>query len=181
MAAEWVSGLFALAGSGLTGVLALGSEQSRRKQARLEIESARQQQIGDLRRETYARFLNAATDFIAAWWHLLDVIDRGVVGDDLHDLLRGKVVQCWAQVEQATSVVQIVGPDSVSQQARPTKKLLIELDDVSDRLYTALIRRDEIDSPSRGEREDIRDQRQLCHDALAEFATLTRETLGYVE
>jgi hypothetical protein len=176
MASDWVTAAFTLAGSGLTGTLALAGARAQRWQTRTQLAAENRQRIEDVRKEGYVRFLAAGSAFATAWWHLLEQPTRGTKDDDPRGPLYDQVMHGWTELEQATSVVLVIGPSQASKSAYSTKIALMDLDKLSTALYMKLV--GNADEPDLAVlREDLQNQRERCAFALAEFAAAAQEVL----
>ncbi|WP_199882061.1 hypothetical protein [Streptomyces sp. CB03911] len=170
MSSDWVTAAFTLAGSGLTGALALAGTRAQRWQTRVQMRAADKHRVDDMRKDCYVRFLNAAAAFQTTWWHRLDQPDKEETRDQL--------VVCWTHLEQETAAVQITGPLSVSRKAMSVAQALMKLDDLSDACLREMIRSPEAREPLRQLRGEVKAQRRLSGAALEEFAVAAQAALG---
>ncbi|WP_395292225.1 hypothetical protein ACF9IK_00390 [Kitasatospora hibisci] len=168
MSSEWVTAAFTLAGSGLTGVLALAGTRAQRWQTRVQMAAAGKQRVDDMRKDCYVRFLNAAAVFQTTWWHRLDQPNREETRDQL--------VVCWTNLEQETAAVQIIGPLDVSRKATAVTSALMTLDDVSE-AYRKQIGHSAPEESLR-QLDEVRAQRRASAAAQEEFAAAAQTVLG---
>ncbi|MFD7681137.1 hypothetical protein [Streptomyces sp. NPDC060187] len=121
-----ITGLSALGGSGLTGVisLAMHRRQARHQEsmAAIEREAARQDQHRDARKEAYVQFINQAVKTANA---NADLLSKGArESEETYDQAQGRSRDAFGELWPRLALVNVEGPDDITELADEVAKSL---------------------------------------------------------
>ncbi|MFI9319272.1 hypothetical protein ACIGXI_05680 [Kitasatospora aureofaciens] len=120
--------LGALIGAGGTVITTVSAARTARATIRAQGEVQKSQWLDDSRREAYTEFLSAATTLHGSWWTLAEAINDSSCGDDDRQVLIAKSYELWKALQRAFAVVQIMGPEDVTKQAKAVFETLTSMD-----------------------------------------------------